>query len=156
MVAGILCERKESSVGVLVCGPKKMRHEVANICSSGFAANLQFEYINFSWWFQDSIIVTHNAFSLWSYGWLSFQIVTVNNEEKHASFFWNINTTAPSTSIVCLKNIRVLALWLDYRHWHPCYWNTKRLVDFLRHYITGNKVEQIVFAAKKANIMAKV
>ncbi|KAK4738813.1 hypothetical protein R3W88_002510 [Solanum pinnatisectum] len=31
----MLFERKESSVGVLVCGPKKMRHEVANICSSG-------------------------------------------------------------------------------------------------------------------------
>nr|BAV57586.1 probable ferric reductase oxidase [Olea europaea] len=45
----ILFERKESSVGVLVCGPKKMRHEVANICSSGLAANLHFESISFSW-----------------------------------------------------------------------------------------------------------
>ncbi|KAI3449206.1 hypothetical protein Pfo_005871 [Paulownia fortunei] len=44
-----LFERKESSVGVLVCGPKKMRHEVANICSSGLAANLHFESISFSW-----------------------------------------------------------------------------------------------------------
>ncbi|CAH1447895.1 unnamed protein product [Lactuca virosa] len=31
----MLFKQKESSVGVLVCGPKKMRHEVANICSSG-------------------------------------------------------------------------------------------------------------------------
>ncbi|XP_009609066.1 ferric reduction oxidase 2-like [Nicotiana tomentosiformis] len=45
----ILFERKESSVGVLVCGPKKMRHEVANICSSGLASNLHFESISFSW-----------------------------------------------------------------------------------------------------------
>ncbi|KAL2511346.1 Ferric reduction oxidase 2 [Abeliophyllum distichum] len=45
----ILFERKESSVGVLACGPKKMRHEVANICSSGLAANLHFESISFSW-----------------------------------------------------------------------------------------------------------
>ncbi|KAI5647210.1 hypothetical protein M9H77_33215 [Catharanthus roseus] len=45
----ILFERKESSVGVLVCGPKKLRHEVANICSSGLAANLHFESISFSW-----------------------------------------------------------------------------------------------------------
>ncbi|XP_073026526.1 ferric reduction oxidase 2-like [Primulina eburnea] len=45
----LLFERKESSVGVLVCGPKKMRHEVANICSSGLADNLHFESISFSW-----------------------------------------------------------------------------------------------------------
>ncbi|KAL8192349.1 hypothetical protein R6Q57_027534 [Mikania cordata] len=45
----ILFEQKESSVGVLVCGPKKMRHEVANICSSGLASNLHFESISFSW-----------------------------------------------------------------------------------------------------------
>ncbi|CAL5400972.1 unnamed protein product [Camellia sinensis] len=45
----ILFERKESSVGVLVCGPKKMRHEVASICSSGLADNLHFESISFSW-----------------------------------------------------------------------------------------------------------
>ncbi|GFP97312.1 ferric reduction oxidase 2 [Phtheirospermum japonicum] len=44
-----LFERKESSVGVLVCGPRKLRHEVANICSSGLAANLHFESISFSW-----------------------------------------------------------------------------------------------------------
>ncbi|GKB64435.1 ferric reduction oxidase 2, partial [Tanacetum coccineum] len=41
----MLFEQKESSVGVLVCGPKKMRHEVANICSSGLASNLHFESI---------------------------------------------------------------------------------------------------------------
>ncbi|GJY87423.1 ferric reduction oxidase 2-like protein [Tanacetum coccineum] len=46
---GMLFEQKESSVGVLVCGPKKMRHEVANICSSGLASNLHFESISFSW-----------------------------------------------------------------------------------------------------------
>ncbi|KAH6756453.1 ferric reduction oxidase 2 [Perilla frutescens var. hirtella] len=44
-----LFERKESSVGVLVCGPKKLRHDVAKICSSGLAANLHFESISFSW-----------------------------------------------------------------------------------------------------------
>ncbi|CAN4108986.1 unnamed protein product [Withania somnifera] len=45
----ILFDRKESSVGVLVCGPMKMRHEVANICSSGLASNLHFVSISFSW-----------------------------------------------------------------------------------------------------------
>ncbi|CAL5383052.1 unnamed protein product [Camellia sinensis] len=45
----ILLERKESSVGVLVCGPKNMRHEVAAICSSGLAHNLHFESTSFSW-----------------------------------------------------------------------------------------------------------
>ncbi|KAK4384947.1 Ferric reduction oxidase 5 [Sesamum angolense] len=30
----ILFDRKESDVGVLVCGPKSMRHEVAKICAS--------------------------------------------------------------------------------------------------------------------------
>ncbi|CAI9292139.1 unnamed protein product [Lactuca saligna] len=45
----MLFEQKESSVGVLVCGPKKMRHEVANICSAGLASNLHFESISFSW-----------------------------------------------------------------------------------------------------------
>ncbi|XP_073023033.1 ferric reduction oxidase 2-like [Primulina eburnea] len=44
-----LLERKESSVGVLVSGPKKLRHEVAKICSSGLAENLHFESISFSW-----------------------------------------------------------------------------------------------------------
>ncbi|PON97330.1 Cytochrome b245, heavy chain [Trema orientale] len=45
----ILFECKGSSIGVLVCGPKKLRHEVANICSSGLAENLHFESISFSW-----------------------------------------------------------------------------------------------------------
>ncbi|XP_012083335.1 ferric reduction oxidase 2 isoform X2 [Jatropha curcas] len=45
----ILFECKSSSVGVLVCGPKKMRHEVATICSSRSADNLHFESISFSW-----------------------------------------------------------------------------------------------------------
>ncbi|EEF50565.1 ferric-chelate reductase, putative [Ricinus communis] len=45
----MLFEYKGSSVGVLVCGPKKMRHEVATICSSGSADNLHFEFISFSW-----------------------------------------------------------------------------------------------------------
>ncbi|WCJ22746.1 ferric reduction oxidase 2 [Euphorbia peplus] len=45
----ILFECEGSSVGVLVCGPKKMRHEVANVCSSGLADNLHFESISFSW-----------------------------------------------------------------------------------------------------------
>ncbi|KAA8520659.1 hypothetical protein F0562_014915 [Nyssa sinensis] len=45
----ILLECEGSSVGVLVCGPKKMRHEVAIICSSGLADNLHFESISFSW-----------------------------------------------------------------------------------------------------------
>ncbi|XP_073138100.1 ferric reduction oxidase 2-like [Henckelia pumila] len=44
-----LLERKESSVGVLVSGPKKLRHDVAKICSSGLAANLHFESISFTW-----------------------------------------------------------------------------------------------------------
>lgn len=45
----MLFECMESSVGVLVCGPKKMRHDVAAICSSGLAENLHFESISFSW-----------------------------------------------------------------------------------------------------------
>ncbi|KAF8380183.1 hypothetical protein HHK36_027665 [Tetracentron sinense] len=45
----MLFECQGSSVGVLVCGPRKMRHEVANICSSGLADNLYFESISFSW-----------------------------------------------------------------------------------------------------------
>ncbi|CAK9176895.1 unnamed protein product [Ilex paraguariensis] len=45
----ILFEYKGSDVGVLVCGPRKMRHEVARICSSGLAKNLHFESISFSW-----------------------------------------------------------------------------------------------------------
>ncbi|KAJ9171416.1 hypothetical protein P3X46_014789 [Hevea brasiliensis] len=45
----MLVDCKGSSVGVLVCGPKKMRHEIATICSSGLANNLHFEFISFSW-----------------------------------------------------------------------------------------------------------
>ncbi|KAL0700459.1 hypothetical protein Bca4012_056581 [Brassica carinata] len=45
----LLLDVEGSSVGVLVCGPKKMRQEVAKICSSGLAKNLHFESISFSW-----------------------------------------------------------------------------------------------------------
>ncbi|XP_019432218.1 PREDICTED: ferric reduction oxidase 2-like [Lupinus angustifolius] len=45
----ILFEVKGSSVKVLASGPKKMRQEVADICSSGLAKNLHFESISFSW-----------------------------------------------------------------------------------------------------------
>lgn len=45
----ILFECKASDVGVLVCGPKKMRHEIARICSSGLVDNLHFEVISFNW-----------------------------------------------------------------------------------------------------------
>ncbi|KAL5572913.1 hypothetical protein UlMin_022510 [Ulmus minor] len=45
----ILFELEGSSIGVIVSGPKKLRHDVANICSSGLAENLHFESISFSW-----------------------------------------------------------------------------------------------------------
>ncbi|CAN6882934.1 unnamed protein product [Brassica oleracea] len=45
----LLLEVEGSSVGVLVCGPKKMRQKVAKICSTGLAKNLHFESISFSW-----------------------------------------------------------------------------------------------------------
>ncbi|KAI9110029.1 hypothetical protein K1719_019070 [Acacia pycnantha] len=45
----ILEHKDESSVGILVSGPRKMRQEVAAICSSGLAKNLHFESISFSW-----------------------------------------------------------------------------------------------------------
>ncbi|KAF3432944.1 hypothetical protein FNV43_RR24046 [Rhamnella rubrinervis] len=45
----ILFESKGSDIGVLVCGPRKMRHEIAKICSSGLEANLHFESISFKW-----------------------------------------------------------------------------------------------------------
>ncbi|XP_030491304.2 ferric reduction oxidase 2 [Cannabis sativa] len=45
----ILFECKGSSIGVLASGPKQLRHEVANICSSGLVENLHFESISFSW-----------------------------------------------------------------------------------------------------------
>ncbi|XP_054784896.1 ferric reduction oxidase 2-like [Prosopis cineraria] len=45
----ILEHRDESSVGVLVSGPRRMRQEVAAICAFGSANNLHFESISFSW-----------------------------------------------------------------------------------------------------------
>ncbi|KAF7813099.1 ferric reductase [Senna tora] len=46
----ILSECKGDDVGVLVCGPKKMRHEVATLCSSHSSGNnLHFEAISFNW-----------------------------------------------------------------------------------------------------------
>ncbi|XWS32147.1 hypothetical protein CRYUN_Cryun23aG0136000 [Craigia yunnanensis] len=45
----ILFECKGSSLGVLVSGPKKLRLDVATICSFGLADNLHFESISFSW-----------------------------------------------------------------------------------------------------------
>ncbi|KAJ1385365.1 Ferric reductase, NAD binding domain [Sesbania bispinosa] len=45
----ILFECKSKDVGVLVCGPRNMRHEVARICASGLADNLHFESISFNW-----------------------------------------------------------------------------------------------------------
>ncbi|XP_013604165.1 PREDICTED: probable ferric reduction oxidase 1 isoform X1 [Brassica oleracea var. oleracea] len=47
--AELLVGLKGSSVGVLVCGPRKMRQEVAKICSFRSPENLQFESISFSW-----------------------------------------------------------------------------------------------------------
>ncbi|GAB2271740.1 hypothetical protein Dimus_006569 [Dionaea muscipula] len=43
------CKGSSSSTGVLVSGPKSMRHEVATICSSGLGRNLHFQAISFSW-----------------------------------------------------------------------------------------------------------
>ncbi|KAK7391334.1 hypothetical protein VNO78_19748 [Psophocarpus tetragonolobus] len=45
----ILFECKDKDVGVLVCGPRGMRHEVARICASGLGDNLHFEAISFTW-----------------------------------------------------------------------------------------------------------
>ncbi|XVF53550.1 hypothetical protein PTKIN_Ptkin05aG0107900 [Pterospermum kingtungense] len=45
----ILFESKGSSVGVIVSGPRELRHEVAAICSWGLADNLHFESISFTW-----------------------------------------------------------------------------------------------------------
>ncbi|KAI8564867.1 hypothetical protein RHMOL_Rhmol03G0216100 [Rhododendron molle] len=45
----LLQECEGSSIGILVSGPKKMRQEVAAICSSSEADNLHFESISFSW-----------------------------------------------------------------------------------------------------------
>ncbi|GAB4861691.1 hypothetical protein Ancab_036944 [Ancistrocladus abbreviatus] len=45
----LLSNCEGSSTGVLVSGPKKLRQEVAAICSSGLVENLHFESISFSW-----------------------------------------------------------------------------------------------------------
>ncbi|KAG6387711.1 hypothetical protein SASPL_152903 [Salvia splendens] len=45
----ILFDCKGSDVGVLVSGPKTMRHAVAKICASGLAKNLHFEAMSFDW-----------------------------------------------------------------------------------------------------------
>ncbi|XP_077248173.1 ferric reduction oxidase 2-like isoform X2 [Tasmannia lanceolata] len=45
----MLLECEGSNIGVLVSGPKEMRHEVATICSSGLVNNLHFEAISFNW-----------------------------------------------------------------------------------------------------------
>ncbi|KAF3441540.1 hypothetical protein FNV43_RR15454 [Rhamnella rubrinervis] len=45
----ILSECKGPSTGVLVSGPKELRHDVAAICSSRMAGNLHFESISFNW-----------------------------------------------------------------------------------------------------------
>ncbi|KAK7340287.1 hypothetical protein VNO77_20989 [Canavalia gladiata] len=44
----LVFEQKGSSVGVFVSGPKKMRQEVAAICSSNLAKNLHFESFSFN------------------------------------------------------------------------------------------------------------
>ncbi|XP_061361316.1 ferric reduction oxidase 2-like [Gastrolobium bilobum] len=48
-VKKILSDCDGSSIGVLVSGPRKMRHEVASICTSSSTDNLHFESISFSW-----------------------------------------------------------------------------------------------------------
>ncbi|KAF5960003.1 hypothetical protein HYC85_001212 [Camellia sinensis] len=45
----LILECEGSSIGVIVSGPKKMRQEVAAICSSSEADDLHFESISFSW-----------------------------------------------------------------------------------------------------------
>ncbi|CAN1793554.1 Ferric reduction oxidase 2 [Linum perenne] len=45
----ILFDCKGESIGVLASGPKKMRQDVAKICSCGLVKNLHFESISFSW-----------------------------------------------------------------------------------------------------------
>ncbi|KAI4351675.1 hypothetical protein L6164_006011 [Bauhinia variegata] len=45
----ILSNCEGSSIGVLVSGPREMRHEVATICSSGLKDNCHFESISFTW-----------------------------------------------------------------------------------------------------------
>nr|GEW90772.1 ferric reduction oxidase 2-like [Tanacetum cinerariifolium]GEW90773.1 ferric reduction oxidase 2-like [Tanacetum cinerariifolium] len=45
----ILMESEGPNIGVLASGPKKMRQDVAAICSSGLSKKLQYESISFSW-----------------------------------------------------------------------------------------------------------
>ncbi|XP_047179761.1 ferric reduction oxidase 2-like [Vigna umbellata] len=45
----MLMEVEGTRVGVFVSGPKKMKQEVAAICSSGLAENLHFKSYSFSW-----------------------------------------------------------------------------------------------------------
>ncbi|XP_073032232.1 ferric reduction oxidase 2-like [Primulina eburnea] len=45
----ILLEFEEFDVGVLVSGPKKMRQDAAEICSSSLANNLSYESFSFNW-----------------------------------------------------------------------------------------------------------
>lgn len=47
--AEILSECKGSDIGVLVSGPRTLRHEVAKICSSGLVENVHFEAMSFNW-----------------------------------------------------------------------------------------------------------
>ncbi|KAM3684835.1 hypothetical protein ACB094_11G074200 [Castanea mollissima] len=45
----MLLEYNGSSTNVFASGPKRLRQEVATICSSGLADNLHFESVSFSW-----------------------------------------------------------------------------------------------------------
>ncbi|XP_071725101.1 ferric reduction oxidase 2-like [Rutidosis leptorrhynchoides] len=45
----IIADIEGSSIGVLVSGPKSLRHDVAKICASASVENLHFESISFSW-----------------------------------------------------------------------------------------------------------
>ncbi|KAK6918343.1 FAD-binding 8 [Dillenia turbinata] len=45
----LILECKGSSIKVLASGPKRLRHEVATICSMSPAENLYFESLSFSW-----------------------------------------------------------------------------------------------------------
>ncbi|KAK4770285.1 hypothetical protein SAY87_030817 [Trapa incisa] len=45
----VLSDCKGQDVGVFVCGPQNMRHEVAKLCASGLGDNLHLESISFNW-----------------------------------------------------------------------------------------------------------
>lgn len=47
--AEILSGHGQANVGVLVSGPKKMKQDVAAICSSSLTKNLHYESFSFSW-----------------------------------------------------------------------------------------------------------